>query len=93
MEQAGLPAGPVLDILEMQADPQARAREMIVEVDHPTAGRVKTLGHPVKFSETPASLRRAAPVLGQHSREVLQEAGYDAQEIEAMVASGAVIAA
>ncbi|WP_175477306.1 CaiB/BaiF CoA transferase family protein [Roseovarius tolerans] len=93
MEQAGLPAGPVLDILEMQADPQARAREMIVEVDHPVAGPVKTLGHPVKFSETPASLRRAAPVLGQHSREVLQEAGYDAAEIEAMVASGAVIAA
>ena len=93
MEQAGLPAGPVLDILEMQADPQARAREMIVEVEHPTAGRVKTLGHPVKFSETPASLRHAAPVLGQHSREVLHEAGYDAQEIEAMVASGAVIAA
>jgi len=93
MEQAGLPAGPVLDILEMQADPQALAREMIVEVEHPTAGRVKTLGHPVKFSETPASLRHAAPVLGQHSREVLHEAGYDAQEIEAMVASGAVIAA
>ncbi|WP_235575695.1 CaiB/BaiF CoA transferase family protein [Roseovarius tolerans] len=93
MEQAGLPAGPVLDILEMQADPQARAREMIVEVDHQVAGPVKTLGHPVKFSETPASLRRAAPVLGQHSREVLQEAGYDAAEIEAMVASGAVIAA
>jgi crotonobetainyl-CoA:carnitine CoA-transferase CaiB-like acyl-CoA transferase len=92
MEKAGLPAGPVLDILEMQADPQALAREMITEVDHPTAGRVKTLGHPVKFSETPASLRRAAPVLGQHSREVLQEAGYDPAEIEAMVASGAVIA-
>ncbi|WP_454272863.1 CaiB/BaiF CoA transferase family protein [Roseovarius sp. MBR-154] len=93
MERAGLPAGPVLDILEMQADPQALAREMIVEVDHPVAGRIKTLGHPVKFSETPASLRRAAPVLGQHSREVLQEAGYDATEIEAMVAAGAVIAA
>ena len=91
MERAGLPAGPVLDILEMQADPQANWREMIVEMDHPVAGRVKTLGHPVKFSETPASLRRAAPVLGQHSREVLQEAGYDAGEIEAMVASGAVI--
>ena len=93
MERAGLPAGPVLDILEMQADPQARAREMIVEMDHPVAGRVKTLGHPVKFSETPASLRRAAPVLGQHSREVLHEAGYDAAQIEAMVTSGAVITA
>lgn len=93
MEKAGLPAGPVLDILEMQADPQAHARDMIVEVDHPVAGAVKTLGHPVKFSETPASVRFAAPLLGQHSREVLREAGYDAAQIEAMVASGAVIAA
>ncbi len=93
MEHAGLPAGPVLDILEMQADPQAQARDMILEVDHPVAGRVRTLGHPVKFSETPASLRRAAPVLGQHSREVLQEAGYDAAQIEAMIAAGTVIAA
>ncbi|MEI4232715.1 CaiB/BaiF CoA transferase family protein [Roseovarius sp. D22-M7] len=93
MEAAGLPAGPVLDVLEMQADPQAQARDMIVEVDHPVAGRVKTLGHPVKFSETPAEQRRAAPVLGQHSREVLAEAGYDADRIAAMIAAGAVIAA
>ncbi|MBQ0749292.1 MAG: CoA transferase [Roseovarius sp.] len=93
MERAGLPAGPVLDILQMQADPQAHARDMIVEVDHPVAGAVKTLGHPVKFSETPASIRSAAPLLGQHSREVLREAGYDAGQIEAMIASGAVIAA
>jgi crotonobetainyl-CoA:carnitine CoA-transferase CaiB-like acyl-CoA transferase len=93
MEEAGLPAGPVLDILEMQADRQAQARDMILDVDHPVAGRVKTLGHPVKYSETPARLRRAAPVLGQHSREVLAEAGYDATRIEAMIAAGAVIAA
>ncbi|MFU8834843.1 CaiB/BaiF CoA transferase family protein [Roseovarius autotrophicus] len=91
MEHAGLPAGPVLDILQMQADPQAHARDMIVEVDHPVAGPVKTLGHPVKFSETPAHIHRPAPVLGQHSREVLQEAGYVPDEIEAMIASGAVI--
>jgi crotonobetainyl-CoA:carnitine CoA-transferase CaiB-like acyl-CoA transferase len=93
MERAGLPAGPVLDILQMQADPQAHARDMIVEVDHPVAGTVKTLGHPVKFSETPASIRSPAPLLGQHSREVLHEAGYDAGQIEAMIGSGAVIAA
>ncbi len=93
MERAGLPAGPVLDILQMQADPQAHARDMIVEVDHPVAGQVKTLGHPVKFSETPASIRRAAPTLGQHSREVLHEAGYAADQITTMIASGAVIAA
>ncbi|SEL42646.1 Crotonobetainyl-CoA:carnitine CoA-transferase CaiB [Roseovarius azorensis] len=93
MEAAGLPAGPVLDILQMQADPQAQARGMIAEVDHPVAGRVRTLGHPIRFSETPASIRRAAPLLGQHSREVLREAGYGADQVEAMVASGAVIAA
>lgn len=93
MEEAGLPAGPVLDILEMHADPQAQARDMIVEVPHPKAGAVRTLGHPVKFTETPANIRRAAPLLGQHSREVLREAGYDDKEIEAMVASGGVIAA
>ncbi|WP_157132093.1 CoA transferase [Roseobacter sp. AzwK-3b] len=92
MEQAGLPAGPVLDILEMQADPQALARDMIVELEHPSAGPVKTLGHPVKFSETPASIRSAAPVLGQHSREVLSEAGYDGETIDAMISAGAVIA-
>ncbi len=93
MEEAGLPAGPVLDILEMHADPQARAREMIVDVEHPKAGTVRTLGHPVKFTETPASIRSAAPLLGQHSREVLREAGYGDTEIEAMIASGGVIAA
>ncbi len=93
MEEAGLPAGPVLDILEMHADPQAQAREMIVEVEHPHAGAVKTLGHPVKFTETPANIRRAAPLLGQHSREVLREAGYGEKKIEAMVASGSVIVA
>ena len=93
MEAAGLPAGPVLDILEMHADPQSRAREMIVEVEHPRAGPVQTLGHPVKFSDTPGEVCRAAPLLGQHSREVLAEAGYEEQAIDAMIASGAVIAA
>lgn len=54
MEAAGLPAGPVLTIPEMQSDPQALARDMIVETDHPRAGRVKGIGHPVKYSgETP----------------------------------------
>ncbi len=91
MEAAGLPAGPVLDILQMHADPQAQAREMIVDVAHPVAGQVKTLGHPIKFSDTPAAITRAAPTLGQHSREVLLEAGYQADEIAQMIASGAVI--
>jgi len=92
MEKAHLPAGPVNDILEMHADPQARAREMIVEVDHATAGKVETIGHPVKFSRTPAKVAQAAPLLGQHSREVLAEIGYDAGQIDDLIASQAVIA-
>lgn len=93
MEEAQLPAGPVNDILQMHQDPQAIARDMIVEVDHPTAGAVKTIGHPVKYSHTPTKVEMAAPVLGQHSREVLAEIGYDPERIEALVKSKAVIAA
>ena len=80
------------DILEMHADPQALAREMIVDVEHPKAGKVKTLGHPVKFSRTPARIETAAPLLGQHTRESLLEAGYTDAQIDRMIASQAVLA-
>ncbi|MFT4783960.1 MAG: crotonobetainyl-CoA:carnitine CoA-transferase CaiB-like acyl-CoA transferase [Paracoccaceae bacterium] len=93
MEAASLPAGPVLEILEMHADPQALAREMIVQVDHPNAGKMSTLGHPVKYSETPAQITRPAPILGQHSRDVLRDTGYSDTEIEALVQTHAVIVA
>ncbi|MGC1505293.1 MAG: CoA transferase [Sulfitobacter sp.] len=92
MEAAHLPAGPVNDILQMHADPQARARDMIVEVDHATVGKVKTIGHPVKFSRTPARVVEGAPVLGQHTREVLGEMGYGQAQIDALIQSQAVIA-
>ncbi len=93
MEEAGLPAGPVNDILQMHQDPQALARQMIVDVEHPTVGTVKSIGHPVKFSKTPASVDHAAPLLGQHSREVLAEYGFSESRIEELITSGAVIAA
>jgi crotonobetainyl-CoA:carnitine CoA-transferase CaiB-like acyl-CoA transferase len=89
-EAAGMPAGPVLSIGEMLADPQTRARDMVVETDHPVLGRVSTLGAPVKFSDTPAGVSRAAPMLGQHTRAVLGEIGFSAAEIESFAASGAV---
>jgi len=92
MEKAALPAGPVNDILQMHADPQARARDMIVELDHPTAGRVETLGQPVKFSRTPGSVERASPRLGEHTREVLSELGFDRAKIDALIQSKAVVA-
>jgi crotonobetainyl-CoA:carnitine CoA-transferase CaiB-like acyl-CoA transferase len=92
-ESAGIPAGPVLTIKEMHADPQVIARDMVPQTDHPVAGRVQTLGLPVKFSQTPGGVVRPAPLFGQHSEEVLAEAGYSSQEIAALLASGGVIAA
>jgi crotonobetainyl-CoA:carnitine CoA-transferase CaiB-like acyl-CoA transferase len=88
---AGVPAGPVASIAEMLADPQTLAREMVTEVPHARLGRVRTLGTPMKLSATPASLRRGAPVLGEHTREILLEHGYEATEVDALVASGAVL--
>lgn len=93
MEKAQLPAGPVNDILQMHKDPQANARDMIIDVDHASVGTVRTIGHPVKFSRTPAKVDHAAPVLGQHSREVLAEIGYETEKIDALIRSNAVIAA
>ncbi|MFD1193878.1 CaiB/BaiF CoA transferase family protein [Seohaeicola saemankumensis] len=93
METAKLPAGPINDILQMHDDPQTRAREMVLSVDHPRAGKVDTIGHPVKFSRTPANITRAAPLLGQHSRDILSELGLDDARIDALIASRAVIAA
>jgi len=89
-EAAGVPVGPVNRIGDMLADPQVRAREMVVEVDHPKAGRVNAIGHPIKFSETPGAVTRAAPLLGQHTRSVLAELGYGEGEIEELVRAGAV---
>ena len=93
LEKAGVPAGPVLNVNEMHADPHTLARGMVVEVDHPRLGAVKTIGLPVKFSGTPGKVARAAPLYGQHTREVLAENGYDGAEIEKLIAEGAVVAA
>jgi crotonobetainyl-CoA:carnitine CoA-transferase CaiB-like acyl-CoA transferase len=90
LESAGVPAGPVLDIAQMHADPQAIAREMIVETLHPVAGPVKAIGLPIKFSDTPGGVHRPAPVFGEHTREVLREQNYSEKEIDNMLDGGAV---
>lgn len=90
LNQAGIPAGPILDIPQMHQDPQALAREMIVDVEHPRAGTVKTLGAPVKFHGTPGSINSAAPLLGQHSLEILAEAGFTDVDIERFIDKGVV---
>jgi len=89
-EKAGLPAGPVLDIAGMQKDPQTLAREMVTQVEHPLIGPVQTIGLPVKFSETPGAVEVAAPLLGQHSRQVLAELGYAEDDIGDLIRQGVI---
>jgi crotonobetainyl-CoA:carnitine CoA-transferase CaiB-like acyl-CoA transferase len=92
LEAMGVPVGPVRSIAEMQANPQTQAREMVTQVRHSRLGPVKTIGIPVKFSASPGSLRRGAPLLGEHTREVLREHGYSDAEIDTLAAEGAVLA-
>jgi crotonobetainyl-CoA:carnitine CoA-transferase CaiB-like acyl-CoA transferase len=78
-EEAGVPAGPINDYQQVFEDPHTLERGMLEEYEHPVAGTVKTLGIPVKLSATPGSVRLPAPLLGQHTDEVLAEVGVDAE--------------
>ncbi len=85
---AGVPCGACLDTGEVLSDPHLRARDMIVEVEHPVRGRYVTAGNPVKLSASPTVIAMA-PLLGQHRGEILKELGYDEAEIKALEADGA----
>ena len=90
LEANDIPCGPINDYAQVFADPQVLAREMVVETDHPTLGHLRTLGSPIKLSATPADVSRRAPQLGEHTDEVLSEAGYSGAEIAALRAGGAI---
>ena len=89
-ESMGIPVGPVNKISDMLADPQVAARDMVVEVEHPTVGKTKALGFPVKFSDTPVKVERASPLLGQHTDEILASLGYTRERIAELRREGAV---
>lgn len=93
LEQAGVPAGPVMDVNDMHADPHTRARDMVVDVPHAALGSHQTLGLPIKLSETPGRVEDGAPVYGQHTREVLMDLGYEVSEVEQLITERAVVAA
>jgi crotonobetainyl-CoA:carnitine CoA-transferase CaiB-like acyl-CoA transferase len=87
LEAVGVPCGPVNDIAEAFAEPQAVHRGARVRMDHPVAsgGAVDLIGNPLKLSATPVTYRRAPPTLGQHTAEALREAGFDEAEIAALM--------
>ena len=90
LEQHDIPCGPINTYAETLTDPHLIAREMVTETNHPTLGRLRTLGTPVKLSRTPLVTGRPAPLLGQHTDEVLREAGFGVEEITGFRAEGVV---
>jgi crotonobetainyl-CoA:carnitine CoA-transferase CaiB-like acyl-CoA transferase len=90
LEGAGVPCGPINDMAEVFADPQVTARDMVVELEHPLAGTTRNIGIPIKLSETPGSVRTAAPTLGQHTDAVLAEYDYAPVDITGLKTRGVV---
>jgi len=84
LREAGLPCGPINAIPDVFDHPQAQARDLALEAEHPTAGPVRLTGFPYKLSQTPAEVRRPPPLLGQHTEEVLVDLlGYSADQVTA----------
>ena len=90
LDEAGVPSGPINNYAEALADPQTLARGMVVELMHPGAGAIKALGVPVKLSETPGAVDRPAPLLGQHTVEILAELNYTDRDRQALLSAGVV---
>jgi crotonobetainyl-CoA:carnitine CoA-transferase CaiB-like acyl-CoA transferase len=90
LDAAQIPCGPVNDVLAAFAQPQAVAREMRVDVDHPKLGSVPQVGIPFKLSATPASIRSAPPLLGEHSEEILADLGYEPAAVASLRSQGVI---
>jgi len=84
LEAVGVPNGPINNMKELFADPQVQAREMVVEMAHPTAEKIKLVGSPLKLSRTPVEMKRHPPLYGEHTDQVLANLGYSSEEIEEM---------
>ncbi len=90
LEKHKIPCGPINTLDKVFSDPQVRAREMVVEVPHPTAGSVKLVASPMKLSDTPCRVDRHPPLLGEHTEEVLHELGYRDDDIQALREKGVI---
>jgi crotonobetainyl-CoA:carnitine CoA-transferase CaiB-like acyl-CoA transferase len=90
LERVGVPSGPINSYPETLSDPHTLARGMVVDLIHPGAGAIKALGVPVKLSDTPGAVDRPAPLVGEHTDEILAELGYPEAERQSLRASGVV---
>lgn len=90
LEDAGVPSAPVLTRRQMIDHPQVQASEIVIEHDHPHAGKLRQARPAARFEGTPTSIRHGAPLLGEHTYELLGELGYSEAEIDTMVDSGAL---
>jgi formyl-CoA transferase len=90
LDAAGVPAGPVNNVIDLLDDPQVLANDLVVDYQHPVAGTVSMVGPIIQMANTPTSVRRPPPTLGQHNGEVLAEFGYSAEEIDKLREVGAL---
>ena len=90
MEKGQIAAGPIYEFDEVFADPQVRHLGLVAEFEQPGLGPARVLGFPSRASATPASVRRPAPLIGEHTDEVLTELGVAPDEIERLAAAGVV---
>ncbi len=91
LEEAGVVAGPIYNMDQVYNDPQVLARKMLVDLEDPDLGTIHNIGIPVKLSATPGQIRTRAPMLGEHSAEVLLERGFSQSEVDELVADGVVV--
>jgi crotonobetainyl-CoA:carnitine CoA-transferase CaiB-like acyl-CoA transferase len=89
-DSVGLIWGPVLTLDEVATDPQAEAIGMFPEIEHPERGRYRSVRAPMRFRDAEVQPRGPAPTLGEHTRAVLTDAGLSAEEIDALIAQGAI---
>ena len=90
LQEYSVPCGPINDFGDVFADPQIASREMYLEIPHPTLGKVKQTGLPIKFSRTPGGLDRHPPLLGEHNREILAELGFSDGDISELAAKDVI---
>ena len=90
LESARIPCGPVYNLEQTLSDPQVKARQLLQPVDYPGAGPIPLPATPVRLSRTPGGIRHRAPLLGEHTEEILLELGYTADEIHTLRDEGVV---